>query len=204
MIAKRNFHLSIIKQTKLVTKYANVRLPCHLNDGQCRAGETVFHWKMPESEYCPLMVAREFSGMLTTSRQLSEKVLMSTDKTNVRFVLGPSVSKCGRMVITTSYGEVYLYPVMSRKGTLKSDLFTRQVAPGQAKLRLYISNRDDFVYNKLKNALRQEFIEVWQDSCQQQLRNFKISHFNTRTNNGIHSFNIGGNNFLTTSSATFA
>ena len=182
----------------LVAFYENVRLSCPLEDGGCEEGPVTYVWKPPKMDRCHLKVAKTFSARLTVSPDVSETILMSTDGSKYRFVLGPNLSKCGRSVITTEYSDLFLYDTRDHEGTVRPDLFTDKLRPGDVNLRNYIANRDDFLYHLLKDQLRKEFVTVWAHNCQRQLKDTRLAHYVTRKFNGFHTYSYGGNSFLTT------
>ena len=54
------------------------RLPCHWNEGQCRAEGITYLWNVTDPQYCPVAVVKEFQG-----QQVEANASSSPDTRNV-------------------------------------------------------------------------------------------------------------------------
>ena len=183
----------------LVAFYQNVRLNCPLEHKYCRVGPTTFMWPLDGDNYCPAKVARETTGTIIHDPNHVNKVYMSTDNTGIRIVVKEPTMLCGKKVYKTSYPNVYMYPLNDGGGEPVVNRFTEKVAPADIDLGLYITNRDDYLYNALQQKLRAEFNDVLISTCKQRAKLEHVHEMVTREHPGLHTYSFGGNSFLTTS-----
>ena len=180
----------------LVAYFDNLRLPCSVNDGFCRAGRNTYVWDKPKSDYCDLAVAKEFTGFQTTSSSLPDKIIMSNDKSLVRFIVRGSTTGCGRQLILTNYPNLFLFEIQNADGTIRLDTFKEKLPAREVNLNVFISNRDDTLYYKLKGELSAEYRDVWRDDCFSRFRDEKLHHWVQRMEPEYHTYSVGGDSFL--------
>ena len=87
-------------------------------------------------------------------------------------------------------------PVMIN-GVIDRELVTRKMPKDELKLSNFITNRDDYVYHSITRALQREFSSVIRDECRENLRKTKTEHFLERQIPGLHTYRLGGSNYLT-------
>ena len=207
MIVHKIFRVKIRKETiiqradkSLLAKHANVRLPCSLSDMSCEAGITQFIWPKPADDYCPLMVARDaVYGVEVTANGGTDRVFMSKDNTGVRLLLGAQTIHCGKTVYTTSYPGIFLYNHYDKNKQPRPNFFKRELEPHATKIHLWVTQRDDIMFQEITEALRKEFAVTRSMDCRTRAKLDKIEHWLERNNPSFHTFSFMGNNFLTTS-----
>ena len=185
----------------IIAHYDNVRLSCPMEDQQCVAGEVTYVWRIPMKEHCPLYHVRNFVGQIVHHELAgitirANKVIMSTDQSHVRFILRGEKVECDQNFYTTNYQDLMVRPVMVN-GVIDRDLITREMPKDELKLSNFITNRDDYVYHSITRALQREFSSVIRDECRENLRKTKTEHFLERQIPGLHTYRLGGSNYLT-------
>ena len=176
----------------------NIRLPCLLEDKQCVTSQGTYVWPLSNKNHCPLYYVKSFTGQITSMSTRREKVIMSTDGSLVRFILGPTKSECDLKAYTTNYPELMIIDTIASDGTIKTNLIKRKLPARETKLSAYITNRDDVLYSKTKELIRKEFSIVLQESCKQNLEKTKTRHFLERELPAFRPYRLGGANYLTT------
>ena len=182
----------------LVAFYDNVRLPCKLYKENCIAGSSTYVWDVPTTEYCGVYYVRNFQGNELTTPGVPEKVVASADGSKVRFILKSTEMVCNRQVHQTNYPDVYLMETTHPDGTKRQDLIKQKLPKGEARLSLFITNRDDTLFHSLRAEIRKEYQTVWADDCVQRFQHKKLEHFVTREFPSLYTYSLGGNNFLST------
>ena len=188
------------EDTSLVAFYENLILDCPLDHLHCLRENIMFIWTLGNGKHCPLLSVRFFRGHIISSQDTSEKVLMSTDGSLLRFVIQAKTKVCDLDMIQTNYEELLITPIRNPDGSRKRNLIQRSLGedPRNIQLTYYISNRDDTLYHTVTSRLREEFKSVLQDSCQRNLEKARLTHFIERRMPSFHTYRLGGANFLTT------
>ena len=186
------------RDSSIIAFFQNVKLPCFLEDLGCYAGETYFAWNLSKKTYCPYREVKRFQGFIADSPAVNEQVLISTDGSNIRFTITGQTQICDREVHATTYPELVIYSPTYPTGNTKNHNDLQKIKPNEVKIRLYVNNRDDALYNHLKDELRYEFTETWRASCRERLEQFKLKHAVIRELPAIHTVMSLGNNFLVT------
>lgn len=181
----------------VVAFYKNLRLSCPFDDKGCLGSGHTFIWTIPQRDHCPLGLVKTFTGALLTSDTKSQKVAVSTDKSLLRFVLKGNMEYCKRHVTRTNYDNIVLYEANNPDGSRKRDLFKRELPPGSVSLSLFVVNRDDVLYHKLLQQVREEYSAVVADDCRAELEKTKLNHFLEREIPGYRSYRLGGSNYVT-------
>ena len=185
------------KDHSLIATYDNLRLDCKKEDKLCQAGKTSYVWHLDEQDNCEVGYVNVFRGSVTSADSVTDKIVMSTDGSLQRFILRGQTEKCGRSVFRTNYPEIFLYE-MTSDANIKTNPFQTKLDHSERKLALFVTNRDDYLYHRLKNQLREEFSDVWRHDCQRRFEDTKTTHYMSREMPGFHTYRIGGNTFLTT------
>ena len=183
----------------LIAFYDNRRLRAALEDGSSIAGLTTYIWKIPKEDHCPFYHVKTFTGNVISANNSRDEVIASSDGQSIRLIKRGAEQHCGRKVLSTNYPDIYLYPVIDINGNSQRDLFQRKLPPGEARLDLYISNRDDTLYHRLHSEITKEYQAVWVDECFRRYKGAKLEHFLAREFPGYYTYSLGGNNFLSTS-----
>ena len=111
----------------LVAFYDNIRLTCALTDGWCESSLSTYVWDTPASGHCPLYSVKHFQGQILTSTANPGRVLTSTDKSLVRFVLKDKFPVCGQIAYCTNYKDLVIVETRHTDGTPKQNLITRKL-----------------------------------------------------------------------------
>ena len=164
-------------------------------------GCTLMVWRIPMKAHCPLYHVRNFRGQLV-KHELNgltiqkNKIVMSTDQSHVRFIIKGEKVECDQTFLTTNYPDLLIRKTMLN-GVVDRDLITRQMPKDELKLSTFITNRDDYVYHSITRTLKREFFTVLSDDCKESLRKTKTEHFLERQLPGLHTYRLGGSNYLT-------
>ena len=82
-------------------------------------------------------------------------------------------------------------------GVLDGNLVKRTLPKDELQLSNFITNRDDYVFHAINRKLKREFFSVIRDDCRENLRKMKTEHFLERQLPGLHTYRLGGSNYLT-------
>lgn len=180
----------VIDDATQVTAYiSQVKLPCHAKEGGCRTPTVTYLWDTPKDD-CSLAVARTFKGMELKNDEGST-VVMSTDGTLVRFVKKSPISICGRIVYSTNYATLFLYPLPGTKA------FSRRIHPSELSISTYVNNRDDYLYNFIIDKVEEEFRKVLYEDCKSKRQQTQLYHFIQHSNPGLTTWFLGNGTFAT-------
>ena len=185
----------------IIAHYDNVRLSCPIEDQQCVGGDVTYVWRVPLKEHCPLYHIRTFHGQMI-KHQLdgltiqTNTIVLSIDQANVRFIIKGKKEECGQNFLTTNYPDILVRETMLN-GILDRNLVKRPMPKDELQLSNFITNRDDFVYHAINRKMKREFFSVLRDDCQENLRKTKTKHFLERQLPGLHTYRLGGANYLT-------
>ena len=80
---------------------------------------------------------------------------------------------------------------------LDRNLVKRPLPKDELQLSNFINNRDDFVFHAINRKMKREFFSVLRDDCQENLRKTKTEHFLELQLPGLHTYRLGGSNYLT-------
>ena len=84
-------------------------LICGLEQKGCTY-PTITHVWTPEKSHCPLTLVGQVQGLVMQD-SYNQSVFLSQDGKQIRLVLGPTRSFCGKVVITTNQGTTVVYPL---------------------------------------------------------------------------------------------
>ena len=115
----------------VIAHYDNVRLSCPIEDTHCVGGDVTYVWRVPLAEHCPLYHVRNFKGQLIKYELpgltiQTNKVVMSTDHSHVRFVVKGNKVECGQSFLTTNYPDLLIRNTIV-EGVLDRDLISREL-----------------------------------------------------------------------------
>lgn len=177
---------------KLIAESDSTRLPCNVLEQDCRTSEATYFWDSP-NDHCELGTSKMVEGIILKDED-GQEVFMSTDQSKVRLVMGHQESRCGRMVYSTNYDELFLFdPAKS------STAFTRRMDPMAVSISTYVGNRDDFLYHHVINQINEELTLVLQDDCRKHRRKLRQDFFLEHANPGIVTYGFGNGTFATAS-----
>ena len=189
----------VIDQSNRITaNFAQKKLPCSAKKGSCVISPDTFFWER-ETDYCPLAVSKEFKGIEVSGDGTT--VIMSADNSLIRLIKGPSITYCGRIVYSTNYKSLYLLPLIDpdTKQTIPEEqMFSRRVHPNENNIHTFVANRDDYLFNHIRNKLNDEFRKVIGQDCHRRLAEAKLDHWVLRSTPGYYSYSRGQGNFAIT------
>ena len=138
------------------------------------------------------MVKHELNGLTIKT----SKIVMSTDQSHVCFVIKGKKVECDQPFLTTNYPDLLIRKTIIN-GILDRDLITRPLPKDELKLSTFITNREDYIYHEIWRTLKREFSSVLHDECKDNIRNTRTEHFLERQLPGLHTYRLGGANYLT-------
>ena len=185
----------------VIAHYDNIRLTCPIEDQKCIGGDVTYVWRVPLKEHCPLYHIRTFKGQLVEHQIKAltiqkTKIVMSNDQAHVRFVIKGEKDECGQTFLATNYPDILIRKTVVN-GVLDGNLVKRTLPKDELQLSNFITNRDDYVFHAINSKLKREFFSVIRDDCQENLRKMKTEHFLERQLPGLHTYRLGGSNYLT-------
>jgi len=188
----RKFHINnetFLFGSKGGTAYIdNIRFTCPSSQGACDTDTATYIWD-PPVDTCPLGVTRISKGKEVTNVN-GDTVFISTDGSLVRLIKKETVSMCGRVVYKTNYDNIYLAHPQEKP-------FKRTIHPGEVSLVTYINNRDDYLYNHLKEEVEAEFHSVMDNDCKLQSRQAKLQFWLQHNDPGLTTWFLGNGTFAT-------
>ena len=177
---------------QIVAQTANVRLPCPPHQGECHTLTATYVWSANSMrEDCDLSVARPVVSGYDATSPLGDTVFMSTDESLVRVIKKHSESRCGRVVYSTEYPELFLYPLSS------PHQFTKKIEPQTMSTVTFVKNRDSFLYHHLADTVLEEFNRVMNHDCQRQQTISRMSFWMQHKDPGATTWLIGNGIFGT-------
>ena len=185
----------------IIAPYNNVRLTCPAEDNHCTGGDFSYVWHVLLKIHCLLYHVRKFKGQmirydLPGLTIKTHKVVMSTDSSHVRFVVKGTRTKCGQEFLTTNYPDLLISDTVIN-GVPDRRLITCKLQKDELELSNFITNRDVFIYHEISLNLRCEFTSVLHDECKESFHKTKSEHFLDRQMPNIHTYQLGGSNYLT-------
>ena len=165
----------------VIAHFDNIRLTCPIEDKHCVSGDVTYVWRIPMKEHCPLYHVRNFRGQLVEHELngltiQTNKIVMSTDQSHIRFVIKGEKVECDQTFLTTNYPDLLIRKTLIN-GVVDRDLVTRPLPKDELKLSTFITNRDDYVYHSITRTLKREFFPVLRDDCKESLRKTRTEHF---------------------------
>ena len=128
-------------------------------------------------------------------------VIISSDNSLIRLIKGPSITYCGRVVFSTNYPSLYLYPFVDPVTQLPNapeSLFTRKVHVNENNIHTFVANRDDYLFHNLREKLNDEFRKVVGQDCHKRLADARLDHWILRYTPGYYSYSRGHGHFAIT------
>jgi hypothetical protein len=182
----------VYKSSKTVT-YAHIQdrqLPCRPDTGSCQLSDITYFWEIPDLS-CDLVGVKYTRGedILTTN---GDSAFVSTDGTLVRLVKAEPISKCDRVVTKTDYENLFLYEVKTN-----SLPFDRSMDPAEMDVVMFITNRDEFLYQHVADELDQELQGMLRNTCERQARQGKLEFWLQNRDPGLTSWFLGNGTFAT-------
>ena len=183
----------MFSKEEIIAQTTKTKLPCLPIEGECHTLTTTYLWTIKGiSEDCDLSITRTMSG-LETSNHGGDTIFMSTDDSLVRVLRKHTEPRCGRVVYTTNYPELFLYR------TDGPNPFTKKVEPQTISTITFVKNRDDYLLNSLSDLVEQEFNNVIRYDCNRQNEQAKLSFWMQHKDPGVTTWMVGKNLFATAS-----
>ena len=167
-----------------------LKLKCDIQAGECLTDEGTFIWDLPVAEECPLARNKNFHGIEAIDNE-GKTVVMSTDGNLVRVIKGEPVSLCDRVVYSTNYPDLYLYPLTGERP------FHRHIHPEEVSITMYINNRDDYLYHHLLETVKDEFQKTLTNDCHQKKETNQMRTWLQHTDPKLATWTLGGGTFAT-------
>jgi hypothetical protein len=180
----------LMNHEEVVAHKDNVRTVCTQQDKGCVTPTATYIWGAT-SDYCSLALTRISRGAEARNRD-GDTVFMSTDGSLIRLLKREAVMMCDRRVFRTNYPGIFMYPATEER------LITRKVDPGEVSISTYVNNRDDFLYNHLKQEVEREFQSVIKADCREQSRQSKLQFWLQHSDPGLTTWFMGNGTFATT------
>ena len=180
--------LLVFKEATTIAHTSDVRVPCEPNTGGCQTATATFLWTKPPSD-CDLLLTKEITGTEATDNEAT--VFMSTDGTAVRLILEGEHSRCGRIVTSTNYPDIFLY------STTRRHQFQPQSTEGQLSLTTFVKNRDDYVYHHAMQQVAEEFRAVIGQECHVREQQSRLAFWVQQQNPGATTWVLGNGTFAT-------
>ena len=142
----------------------DIILSCLVNKEHCSSVDHgTFIWKAPAGQQaCRYHILRRVHGIIITD-QFGVDVFMSTDNSLIRLVLTDSTSKCGNVVLTTNYRQLFV------SLDLHTDAFPANLPVTDYSAFTYANQQDGWLLGFLTNYIRREFQAVHLHACQQRM-----------------------------------
>jgi len=179
----------LLSNNEVVAYTKDVRLTCSAPENGCQSPTVTYFWTSPNLD-CNLAVVRTSSGVETTGND-GTKAFMSTDGSLVRLIKQEAVSRCGRVVYSTNYANIFLYELN------KVQQFERKVEPGEVSISLYVRNRDDYLYNHLADTIEKEFQGMLASDCHHKAQLARRDFWSQHHDPGLTTWLVGGDVFAT-------
>ena len=134
-------------------------------DEEAEGPQTIFIWKF-DVNFCYLGFLQAFDAYevpvtpqqsKTSSETLS--IVMAKDDSLIRVRKQAPISKCGRVLSSTNYPALFIYPTSSPRQ------FTEKIHPSEVKIQTYVDNQDDFLYHHLTDQIEDQFQDLLAATC---------------------------------------
>ena len=181
--------VSNLETYELFAHTSDLRLECHKNDRSCMTQQGTFVWRNP-GDPCPLAVANEVKGKEVTD-DAGNHVFMSTDESLTRLIRGDTVGMCGRIVYSTNYKNLYLYPLNAK------DQFARKLEQGEYSTITYVKNRDETLYHTIKDKVQEEYEYILRTGCKHRQMEIKLLHWLRHKDPEVMTWLLGNGTFAT-------
>lgn len=177
-------------QEHVSVKSLGINVPGSIRAGRLETDEGTFIWNKSREMDCPLALNKEFRGIEVTDPN-GKVVVMSTDGNLVRVIRTDAVTMCDKIVYATNYPDLFLHPAGGRTP------ITRRVHPDEISITMYINNRDDFLYNHLLEAVRDEFQRILLNDCHQKKEATQLRTWLQHADPQLATWTLGGGTFAT-------
>ena len=128
----------------------------------------------------------------------THKVVMSTNRSHVHFVIKGTRTVCSQNFLVTNYPDLLI------RDTVVNDmpgreLISRELPKDELKLSNFITYRDDSIYHEISRNLRREFASVLHDDCKENLHKTRSEHYLDHEMPNFRTYRLGASNYLTAS-----
>lgn len=149
-------------EDKVVVAQTQRELPCPFGKEKCEftGGRTYLWTYTTGSARCPYYKVRTVTGKEVLGAD-GNVVFMSTDGSMTRTVKKAPKTACDQPVFTTNYHKLFLTEALG------DDNFNRPLHLAEMSVTTYSNNKDDFLYGKLTDYVKQEFAAVLREDCRQ-------------------------------------
>ena len=185
--------IQLTSDGRVIARDSNVVLNARPADEYYNTGLHAYLWEHDPS-HCYLAVTREFKGveapLLDKARKTTNKqIVMSNDGSLVRVTKEHTLSKCSRVVYTTNYKNLFLYPLDAPQP------FTRKISAKEMETTLFVRNRDDFLYAHIKEQVDDEFFGLAKHTCERLQEDRLTQLFITHKFSGYRGFQLRNGTF---------
>ena len=189
---------AIAKSGVITAILSQKRLPCLAEEKLCTVAPDTYVWKF-DDQHCYLAFNKIFEGIEVKGEDTT--VIVSSDNSLIRLIKGPSLTYCGRIVYSTNYPSLYIYPLTDPKTKEKvasETLFSRKVHVNENNIHTFVANRDDYLFNHIRTRVNEEFEKVVGQDCHKRLYDAKLDHWILRSTPGYYSYSRGHGHFAIT------
>ena len=181
--------VSNLETGELIAHTSNYRLECDKTNLYCDTMKGTFIWRNP-GDFCPLAIANTVRGKEVEDEN-GNRVFMSTDESLTRLIRQDSVAICGRLVYSTTYRNLFLYP------STASNQFVRRLENGEFSTITYVKNRDETLYHTIKEKVREEYEYVLRSNCKNRQMEVKLLQWLRHKDPGIMTWLMANGTFAT-------
>ena len=149
----------------------DIFLSCPVLEAKCVSQTAgTFIWNTPNpAQSCRYHQIRHVTG-ITITDQFGVDTFMSTDDSLIRLLIRESTSKCGHVVLSTNYADLFL------TADLYASIFETPLPPSEYSAFTYANQQDGFLYGFLTSYIRQEFHAVHYHACQRNLQDKRFNY----------------------------
>lgn len=176
--------------TQAVTR--GVNLPCSLGELGCETAEGTFFWTADKGECPQYRVARNnVRGAFAVSDEGVE-TFVSSDDSLIRLQRLGTSTLCDRTMYATPYEDLFILELDENTKPL-----TRLVGHDDVNVFSFVKNRDDFLFNDIKERLEGELTYIQEMSCQDNLRKSSLDFFLQMEMPALTNLYLGDGTFAT-------
>jgi hypothetical protein len=143
-----------------------VHLPCPVSELGCAMSnqEKTYTWKKPTAqESCPYYKTRMVKGIDVLDKE-GHTLFMSQDESMIRLLKGTPMSKCGGIIYSTDYDNLFLTE------DLFHAQFTRGIHPAEMSILTYANQQDAYLFGRIEDNIQREAISVNEHQCEKERR----------------------------------
>ena len=178
-------------------KFSQLSLPCSIRSESCSTAEGTFVWDLI-ARACPgFVVARDNIQGFAVTEENGEEYFISNDKSLIRVRLLGIVTRCDRVFHSTPQEGMFVFELGQGSGPI-----VERVEQDELKLFAFVKNRDDFLYNDIRDQLEGELTYMREMDCRQRLASRRVDFFLQMKLKGLTSVYLGNGTFATAAGET--